>query len=128
MRNETLSETLNEMLNETNSELLEIANNETGRFDRRELVLSIVHELGISFAEIDEITACLFRVLREQISKKQYVEIHKFGSFRVKSLAAEQGLTPNGTAYQVGERVTVDFNPFKALRDEVTAKTGYPSV
>lgn len=107
---------------------LEVANNETGRFDRRELVLSVVHELGISFAEIDEITACVFRVLREQIAAKHYVEIHKFGSFRIKTLAAEQGLTPSGVPYNVGERVTVDFNPFKALRDELTKNTDIPAV
>lgn len=99
-----------------------------GNFDRSELYTLIHDDTGQLRSDIDEVFKSATRNLIEKVSELGYAEVDGFGSFRVVELAPESGIGPQGNPYDVGKRVTVEFNPFKEFRDKLEALTGYPAI
>lgn len=97
-------------------------------FDLNELSHLIVAETGESLETVSGVLDAAFDVLRRQISERGYAALHGFGSFRIRELEAESGTDPHGNEYNVGKRVTVDFNPHKVFRDELEKTTGTSAI
>ena len=92
--------------------------------DRHELVHMTAKKLGKDHDDVDEVVASFLQTFIDTMPLKGYAEIHGFGSFKLRTLAPRAGELPDGKEFSVGERITIDFNPFKPLQDNVEAVTG----
>jgi nucleoid DNA-binding protein len=102
-----------------------------GRPDLTEVTRIICNRLGIEGQMIDELGIKhdrLFGVMVEVIAEYGDLHIRHFGSFRLKNVAAESGIDPNGNHYNAPERLKVEFTPFKELRDEIEKQRGKPCI
>ena len=92
--------------------------------DLHKLVHMTAKKLGKDHDEVDEVVTSFINTFRDAMPLKGYAEIHGLGSFKLRPLAPRSGKLPDGSDFSVGERITVDFNPFQPLRDSVQAVTG----
>ena len=97
-------------------------------FDLRDLIHAVAAEENHPLNEVDGIIKSALKILREEVTKRGYVELNHFGSFKTRELAPESGHLPGGLPYSVGKRITVDFNPFIAFRDELEQFHGEPAI
>lgn len=96
--------------------------------DRREITAMVAHDTHLPEKTVAKVLSEFFVALISGVALKEYAELEGLGSFRVKRIAAESGTDPHGNPYSVGERVTVEFNPFEPFRDEVERITGLPCI
>ena len=99
-----------------------------GNFDLKDLIQAVCERTDQGIDHVDESVKAALNILKAEIAVRGYVELHGFGSFKLRTLQAESGTDPQGNQYEVPERVTVEFNPFKAFRDVLTAETGSPAI
>ncbi len=92
--------------------------------DRTEIENMIFAETGIAKELTYQVLSSFFRNLGNGVALKEYAEVYEFGSFRLKRLAPLNGKLPDGTPFDVGERITVEFNPGPEVRAAVEAVTG----
>lgn len=97
-------------------------------FDLSELISATTAETGLESSQVDATVKAALKILKAEISEHGYVALNGFGSFKTRVLAPENGTDPHGNEYSVPARITVDFNPAKAFRDELTAVTGTPAI
>lgn len=97
-------------------------------FDLSDLVHATREKTEFGVEVVDETLKAAFKILASEISKRGYATIHHFGTFGIKTLAAEKGIDPHGDPYEAPERVTIEFNPAKAFRAELTIETGKPAI
>ena len=96
-----------------------------GRFDRSELIALTAAETNEQPELVGEVLKAAFRILATQIClQEKGATIEGFGSFRVDELAARSGKDPNGKDFSAPERLTIQFNPEKRFRDELSELTG----
>ena len=96
-----------------------------GRFDRSELIALTAAETNEQAELVGEVLKAAFRILATQIClQEKGATIEGFGSFRVDELAARSGKDPNGKDFSAPERLTIQFNPEKRFRDELSELTG----
>jgi len=105
-----------------------IGSAETGVYDFSELIADTAEKTEYGNRIVELILEAAFETLAEKVAEKGYVQVHRFGSFRIKTLAAESGKLPNGDEFSVGERVTIEFNPFKKFRETLEERTGLPAI
>lgn len=96
----------------------------TGDFDRSELITLTAAETNETRDTVEEVLKSALRILATQICQRGYVTLHGFGSFRVDELAGRSGTDPQGNPYDAPERLTIQFNPEKRFRDELSELTG----
>ena len=99
-----------------------------GNFDLKDLIQAVCERTDQGIDHVDESVKAALNILKAEIAVRGYVELNGFGSFAIKTLKAESGTDPQGNEYSVPERVTVEFNPFKAFRDVLTAETNKPAI
>lgn len=99
-----------------------------GVYDLGELIQETAEAAGCLHNEVDHILKTAFDILAAKIAENGSAQVHKFGSFKTRVLPAESGTDPNGNPYEVGERVTIEFNPFKSFRERLTAESGLPAI
>lgn len=99
-----------------------------GNFDLRDLIQAVCERTDQGINNVDESVDAALNIIKAQVAIRGYVELHGFGSFKLRTLQAESGTDPQGNEYSVPERVTVEFNPFKAFRDVLTAETNKPAI
>lgn len=98
--------------------------------DRTELERIVQNDTKFPLADIHKMTTAFFAALRNGVAISGYAEIHGLGSFKVKRHAPKKGKTPpkegeqEGAPYEVGERVSVEFNAFEEFREEVGTVAG----
>jgi len=97
-------------------------------FDLSDLIHATVAETNEPLNVVDEIVKSALAILRKEVTARGYVELDGFGSFSTREIAAEKGHLPHGGEYEVGKRITVDFNPFIKFRDELEAFHGEPAI
>ena len=97
-------------------------------FDLKGLIDAVCEKTDRRIQDVDEVVKAALNILKAEIAVNGYAELHGFGSFAIKTLKAESGTDPQGNHYEVPERVTVEFNPFKAFRDVLAAETGNPAI
>lgn len=95
-----------------------------GNFDLRELIHLTAAECDAQLSEVDYAVKTALKILKTEISKRGYATIEGFGSFRVDEIASRSGIDPQGNPFSVEERLTVEFNPEKRFRDELSKLTG----
>ena len=95
-----------------------------GHFDRSELIQLTLAEVGEPLNVVSEIVKTAFRILAEQTALHGYSTIENFGSFQVHEIPARSGVDPQGNPYDAPERLTIQFNPEKRFRDELSELTG----
>ena len=96
----------------------------TGDFDRNELINLTAAETNNPTDIVEEVLKAALKILATQVCQRGYATIKGFGSFRVDELAARSGKDPNGEDFSAPERLTVQFNPEKRFRDELSELTG----
>ncbi len=96
----------------------------TGDFDRSELITLTAAETNEPRDTVDEVLKAALKILATQVCQRGYATIEGFGSFRVDKLAARSGKDPNGKDFSAPERLTIQFNPEKRFRDELSELTG----
>jgi nucleoid DNA-binding protein len=96
----------------------------TGDFDRSELITLTAAETNETRDTVEEVLKSALRILATQIAQRGYVTLRDFGSFRVDELAARSGTDPQGNHYDAPARLTIQFNPEKRFRDELSELTG----
>jgi nucleoid DNA-binding protein len=92
--------------------------------DRTELERQVAAELGCDAHEVHTTLSAFFKFLANGVAVKGYAHLHELGSFKLREIAARDGKLPDGTLYSAPKRVTVEFNPFKEVRETVEAVTG----
>ena len=96
--------------------------------DLNEVVKLVAYNTGHSVANVEEILENFLETVSGAVSQTGYVELNKFGSFRLKTHAAQEGKDPHGNPYSVPERISVEFNAFKHFRDTVERAAGKPCI
>jgi len=99
-----------------------------GVFDLSEVIEEVSEKLEMSSDGVRLVLEAALTTLKVRISTLGHVQLHNFGSFHVQRLAARAGIDPQGESYSVGERVTVEFNPFADFRAVLTEKQGLPAI
>lgn len=103
-----------------------------GTFDKNELINLVFNQtadtVGASKADVAAIVDEAFDVIQKQLPLFGYAQFHGFGSFRMQKLPAESGVTPQGEPYEIGERLTVQFNPGFLFREDIQKITGTPAI
>jgi nucleoid DNA-binding protein len=97
-------------------------------FDLQDLVHATEAAANYPVDQVDEILKAAFKIIRKEVTERGYVTLDKFGSFKIRELAAETGHTQTGAPYEAGKRITVDFNPFITFRDELSQFHGEPAI
>ncbi len=92
--------------------------------DRKEIEQMVHGDTAFSHGLIHDVISSFFKNLREGVALKEYAELDELGSFHIKRHAAHAGKDPQGHAFSVGERVSIEFNAFEPFREEVSATTG----
>ena len=117
------SKTWNEKF-KSQSKNVKMSNVITGDFDRNELINLTAAETNEPRDTVDEVLKAALKILATQVCQRGYATIEGFGSFRVDELAARSGTDPHGKPYDAPARLTVQFNPEKRFRDELSELTG----
>lgn len=93
-------------------------------FDRTNLTWAIAQRTGINPYYIKEVLKGFFAVLPDALVQYERVEIHDGGVFRLETRAPRKGVTPDGDAWEVGERQEIVFHAAPAVNAVVTERTG----
>lgn len=96
--------------------------------DLHEVAHQTAAECNMDHEDVERVLKTAFKTIARGVALKGYAELHGFGSFKLRKLAPRDGELPDGTEFSVGERITVDFNPFDRFRHEVEAVTGLPCI
>jgi len=92
--------------------------------DRSEMERQVLADIGGDPQEVHAILSSFFQILGKGVALKGYAEVHELGSFKLRAIPANEGILPDGTPFSAPNRVTVDFNPFQEMRENVEAVTG----
>jgi nucleoid DNA-binding protein len=77
---------------------------------------------------VESVMNAALEIIQRELPLRGYAQFHGFGSFRMQKLPAESGVTPQGEPYEVGERLTVQFNPGFLFREDIQKITGTPAI
>lgn len=105
-----------------------IKQNIMNKFDLNDLRRAVVKTTGANPDVVSDVLDAAFEATRNAVCEHGSVSIHGFGSFHTRILPGESGADPHGNEYEVGERITVDFNPFKKFREELEAAKGITAI
>ena len=104
-------------------------NNEVlGDYDKDDLIRQVSKNLGINHDEVVSVIEEAFSVTKAAVIKHDRVIYRGFGSLRLKTHAAESGKDPQGEKYEVGERLSVEFNAGGAFKSQITLSKGLPAI
>jgi integration host factor subunit beta len=87
---------------------------------KRELVIRVANELGVTQNEVADVIQTMFDTVTETLVQGDRLEIRNFGVFEVKSRDARVGRNPRtGEEVPIPEKRVASFKPGKVLKDWV---------
>lgn len=99
-----------------------------GDADLRELTAIAADVVGMEHDDAKRLIHAFLNEIQAQTAKRGYVTLHGFGSFSIKELAPDSGNDPHGNPFNVGKRLTAEFNPFAEFRKAISDATGLPAI
>jgi len=106
-----------------------LLNNEViGDYDKDDMIRQVSKNLGRDHDVVVSIIEEAFAVTKAAVIKHDRVIYRGFGSLRLKTHAAESGKDPQGEKYEVGERLSVEFNAGGDFKSQITLAKGLPAI
>lgn len=93
-------------------------------FDLSEMEQMVSEQTDVYNNLVHQVLTSFFDILAQGVALKEYGEVEGLGSFRIVTLKPTSGIDPQGDPFSVGDRVTIEFNPFEPFREKVEATTG----
>ncbi len=91
------------------------------RMTKREMVVQIAEETGLTQRQVREIVQRVFDLIADSLVRGETVELRNFGVFTVRQRKARIGRNPNSPekGVPIPPRRVVKFKPGKAMRERV---------
>jgi len=106
-----------------------LLNNEViGDYDKDDLMKQVAKNLSMDHDDVISVIEEAFAVTKAAVIKHDRVIYRGFGSLRLKKHAPESGKDPGGNAYEVGERLSVEFNAGGDFKSQITLAKGLPAI
>lgn len=89
---------------------------------KRELVLKLSNELGLTQQKVQEILELTIDAIADALASGDSVVVRNFGAFHVREMRGKVGRNPKdpGKSVQVPPRAVVKFKPSESLKDKVS--------
>ena len=93
--------------------------------NKTELINALAEETKVSKKDTGVVLDAFVKVVTEELSKKEKVQLVGFGTFEVRERAARTGRNPQtGAELKIAASTAPAFKPGKALKDAVNTPKG----
>ena len=90
---------------------------------KADIVEKVYREAGFSKKEATELVECIFKSIKETLSRGEKVKISGFGNFSIRDKKTRMGRNPQtGQAMEISARRVITFKPSQVLKEDVTSR------